>query len=170
MGWLGLFNYWVVIVLMMIGFYAVVARGNMAKKIMGLNLFQTSVFIMFISAGKINRWFHPDSARRGGSLLQPIAACLDPDRHRGRHPRRPRLASPWRYEYTKPTARSKMICSARTILPTTTHRITSRSDDNCRTDALQRVDSADRRTRFARCCRGGSCPGRWPCWPRWHRP
>ncbi len=53
MGWLGLFNYWVVIVLMMIGFYAVVARGNMAKKIMGLNLFQTSVFIMFISAGKI---------------------------------------------------------------------------------------------------------------------
>lgn len=53
MGWLGLFNYWVVVVLMMIGFYAVVARGNMAKKIMGLNLFQTSVFIMFISAGKI---------------------------------------------------------------------------------------------------------------------
>ncbi|AKS40764.1 cation:proton antiporter subunit C [Wenzhouxiangella marina] len=53
MGWLGHFNYWVVVVLMMIGFYAVVARGNMAKKIMGLNLFQTSVFIMFISAGKI---------------------------------------------------------------------------------------------------------------------
>jgi multicomponent Na+:H+ antiporter subunit C len=50
---LGFFNYWVVMVLMMIGFYCVIARGNMAKKIMGLNLFQTSVFIMFVSAGKI---------------------------------------------------------------------------------------------------------------------
>lgn len=50
---LGFFNYWVVMVLMMIGFYCVIARGNMVKKIMGLNLFQTSVFIMFVSAGKI---------------------------------------------------------------------------------------------------------------------
>jgi len=53
MAWLGHFNYWIVVILMMIGFYAVIARGNMVKKIMGLNLFQTSVFIMFISAGKI---------------------------------------------------------------------------------------------------------------------
>lgn len=53
MAWLGHFNYWIVVILMMLGFYAVIARGNMVKKIMGLNLFQTSVFIMFISAGKI---------------------------------------------------------------------------------------------------------------------
>lgn len=50
---LGFFNYWMVIILMMIGFYCVIARGNMVKKIMGLNLFQTSVFILFVSAGKI---------------------------------------------------------------------------------------------------------------------
>ena len=50
---LGFFNYWMVVILMMIGFYCVIARGNMVKKIMGLNLFQTSVFILFISAGKI---------------------------------------------------------------------------------------------------------------------
>ncbi|TVS13693.1 MAG: Na+/H+ antiporter subunit C [Wenzhouxiangella sp.] len=50
---LGFFNYWVVVILMMIGFYCVIARGNMVKKIMGLNLFQTSVFILFVSAGKI---------------------------------------------------------------------------------------------------------------------
>jgi multisubunit Na+/H+ antiporter MnhC subunit len=50
---LGHYNYYVVVVLMMIGFYAVIACGNMAKKIMGLNLFQTSAFILFISAGKI---------------------------------------------------------------------------------------------------------------------
>ncbi|NEZ02896.1 cation:proton antiporter subunit C [Wenzhouxiangella sp. XN201] len=50
---LGHINYWIVVVLMMIGFYCVIARGNMAKKMMGLNIFQTSVFILFISAGKI---------------------------------------------------------------------------------------------------------------------
>jgi len=53
MAWLGHYNYWIVVVLMMIGFYAVIARGNMVKKIIGLNVFQTSVFILFISAGKI---------------------------------------------------------------------------------------------------------------------
>lgn len=53
MEWLGHFNYWIVVVLMMIGFYGVIARGNMVKKILGLNVFQTSVFILFISAGKI---------------------------------------------------------------------------------------------------------------------
>ncbi|HLR86275.1 MAG TPA: cation:proton antiporter subunit C [Wenzhouxiangella sp.] len=50
---LGHYNYWIVIAVMMIGFYAVIARGNMMKKIMGLNLFQTAVFILFISSGKI---------------------------------------------------------------------------------------------------------------------
>lgn len=53
MEWLGHFNYWIVVVLMMIGFYGVIARGNMVKKMLGLNVFQTSVFILFISAGKI---------------------------------------------------------------------------------------------------------------------
>ena len=53
MEFLGHYNYYIVVVLMMIGFYVVIARGNMIKKIMGLNLFQTSAFIMFISAGKI---------------------------------------------------------------------------------------------------------------------
>ena len=50
---LGLFNYWVVIFLMMVGFYTLIARGNLVKKIIGLNIFQTSVFILYISMGKI---------------------------------------------------------------------------------------------------------------------
>jgi len=53
MDMLGHINYYVVVVLMMIGFYSVIARGNMVKKIMGLNLFQTSAFILFMSAGKV---------------------------------------------------------------------------------------------------------------------
>ncbi len=47
------YNYWVVMVLMMIGFYIVIAQGNLVKKLVGLNIFQTSVFIMYISAGKV---------------------------------------------------------------------------------------------------------------------
>jgi multicomponent Na+:H+ antiporter subunit C len=49
----GLFNYWIVIVLMMTGFYVVISRGNLIKKVVGLNIFQTSVFILYISMGKI---------------------------------------------------------------------------------------------------------------------
>ena len=48
-----LFNYEVFIFLMMVGFYTIIARGNLVKKIMGLNIFQTSVFIFYISLGKI---------------------------------------------------------------------------------------------------------------------
>lgn len=47
------YNYWIVIVLMMIGLYTVFARGNLVKKIVGLNIFQTSVFIFYITIGKI---------------------------------------------------------------------------------------------------------------------
>lgn len=50
----GLYNYWVVVVLMMIGFYIVIAHGNLVKKIIGLTIFQTSVFIFYISIAKIN--------------------------------------------------------------------------------------------------------------------
>jgi multicomponent Na+:H+ antiporter subunit C len=50
---LGHFNYWIVVVLMMIGFYALIARGNLIKKIVGLNIFQASVFLLFISIGKV---------------------------------------------------------------------------------------------------------------------
>lgn len=46
-------NYLIVIGLMMIGFYAVIARGNMVKKMVGLNIFQTSVFMLYISMGKV---------------------------------------------------------------------------------------------------------------------
>ncbi|KAA3627201.1 MAG: Na+/H+ antiporter subunit C [Proteobacteria bacterium] len=50
---LGLYNYWIVIALMMAGFYVVIASGNLIKKIIGLNVFQTSVFILYISIGKV---------------------------------------------------------------------------------------------------------------------
>jgi multicomponent Na+:H+ antiporter subunit C len=49
----GHINYWLFIVLMMTGLFIVVARGNLLKKIVGLNIFQTSVFMLYISIGKV---------------------------------------------------------------------------------------------------------------------
>lgn len=49
----GLYNYWVFIFLMMTGFYMVIVSRNLVKKIVGLNIFQASVFLLYISMGKI---------------------------------------------------------------------------------------------------------------------
>lgn len=49
----GLWNYWAVIVLMMIGLYIMISRGNLVKKIMGMNIFQVSVIMLYVSMGKV---------------------------------------------------------------------------------------------------------------------
>ena len=46
--------YWAVIVMMMAGFYIVIAQGNLVKKIVGLNVFQVSVFLLYITMGKVS--------------------------------------------------------------------------------------------------------------------
>ena len=50
---LGYYNYWVFAVLLMIGFYAVIARGNLIKKLLGLSIFQSAVFLMYITMNKV---------------------------------------------------------------------------------------------------------------------
>ncbi len=50
---IGHYNYWVVIFLMMVGFYTVISRGNLVKKIVGLNIFQVSVFLLYISMSTV---------------------------------------------------------------------------------------------------------------------
>ena len=49
----GLYNYWIVVFLMMAGLYIVIARGNFIKKLVGLNVFQASVFVLYITMGKV---------------------------------------------------------------------------------------------------------------------
>jgi len=51
---LGLFNYWVFAILLMIGFYAVIAKLNLVKKLIGLSLFQSAVFLLYITMGRID--------------------------------------------------------------------------------------------------------------------
>ncbi len=71
-----LFNYWVVILLMRAGFYTVIASGNLVKKIVGLNIFQTSVFIMYISIGKIVGGTAPILATNAELYSNPLPHVL----------------------------------------------------------------------------------------------
>ena len=63
---LGLYNYWIVIFLMMTGFYIVIARENLFKTIIGLNIFQTSVFLLYITMGKVHGGTAPIIQDGGG--------------------------------------------------------------------------------------------------------
>ena len=51
---LGLYHYWVFAVLLMIGFYAVVAEVNLIKKLIGVSLFQSAVFLLYITMSKVS--------------------------------------------------------------------------------------------------------------------
>jgi len=43
---------------MMIGFYAMIGKKNLVKKIIGINIFQTAIILFFVST----------AAKRGGTL------------------------------------------------------------------------------------------------------
>ncbi len=45
------YNYWIYVVLMMIGFYAMIGKRNLVKKLLGMNIFQTAIILFFISTG-----------------------------------------------------------------------------------------------------------------------
>lgn len=46
-------NYWIAMFLLVTGLYIVIARGNLVKKLVGLSIFQTSVYLIYISPSKI---------------------------------------------------------------------------------------------------------------------
>ena len=73
---LGLYNYWVVIFLMMTGFYIVISRGNLIKKVIGLNIFQASVFLMYITVGKVSGGSAPIVAEGIEIYSNPLPSVL----------------------------------------------------------------------------------------------
>jgi multicomponent Na+:H+ antiporter subunit C len=73
---IGLFNDWVVVVLMMIGLYIVIAHGNLVKKIVGLAIFQTSVFILYISMAKVEGGSAPILAEGITQFSNPLPHVL----------------------------------------------------------------------------------------------
>ncbi len=56
------YNYWIYILLMMIGFYAIIGKHNLVKKLLGLNIFQWAIILFYVSIG----------AKKGGATI-PIA-------------------------------------------------------------------------------------------------
>ena len=55
---MGHYNYWMYVALMMIGFYAMMAKRNLIKKIIGMNIFQSAIIFFYIST----------SVKKGGTV------------------------------------------------------------------------------------------------------
>ena len=70
------YNYWLIIILMMLGLYIVVSRGNLVKKIVGLNIFQTSVFLLYISLGKVSGGTAPILTGKPETFSNPLPHVL----------------------------------------------------------------------------------------------
>ena len=70
------YNYWIVVFLMMTGFYIVISANNLVKKIVGLNVFQTSVFMLYISMGKVTGGTAPIVAEGVTQYSNPLPHVL----------------------------------------------------------------------------------------------
>ena len=74
---LELYHYWVFAILLMIGFYAVIAKVNLVKKLIGLSLFQAAVFLLYITIGKVDGGTAPIfSDAAGGVYSNPLPQVL----------------------------------------------------------------------------------------------
>ena len=67
------YNYWISVILMMIGLYNVMASSNLVKKLVGLGIFQSAVFLMYISMGKILGGTAPIANNNIQTILQSTA-------------------------------------------------------------------------------------------------
>ena len=45
------FNFWIYVILMMLGLWAVIAKNNVIKKLIGLSIFQTAIILFYVSIG-----------------------------------------------------------------------------------------------------------------------
>jgi multicomponent Na+:H+ antiporter subunit C len=70
------YNYWMSIILMMIGFYGVVTCGNLVKKMMGLAIFQVSVLLIYISIGNVEGGAVPIIKEGVNVYVNPIPHVL----------------------------------------------------------------------------------------------
>jgi multicomponent Na+:H+ antiporter subunit C len=47
------YTYWITVLLIAAGLYIMNARGNLVKNLIGLSIFQTSVYLLYIAPGKL---------------------------------------------------------------------------------------------------------------------
>lgn len=70
------FNQWITVFLMVAGLYIVIARGNLVKQLIGLSLFQTSVYLLYIAPGKILGGTPPIVDERFAVYANPLPHVL----------------------------------------------------------------------------------------------
>jgi multicomponent Na+:H+ antiporter subunit C len=70
------YNYWIVVVLIMVGLYVVMANANLIKKIIGLSVFQSGVFILYISMGKVTDGSAPIVSQAAKVYSNPLPHVL----------------------------------------------------------------------------------------------
>ncbi len=70
------YNYWMAIIIMLVGFYAVITSGNLVKKLIGLAIFQTSVLLLYISAGMVRGAHFPILAEGVSEYVNPLPHVL----------------------------------------------------------------------------------------------
>lgn len=70
------FNYWLIVIIMMLGLYVVLAHSHMIKKLIGLGIFQTSVYFLYIVPGKVIGGTPPIIARGYQVYSNPLPHVL----------------------------------------------------------------------------------------------
>lgn len=73
---IGHYDYWAMIFLAMAGLFIVIARGNLIKKLVGLGIFQTSVYLLYVAPGKIVGGTAPIVAEGFGVYSNPLPHVL----------------------------------------------------------------------------------------------
>ena len=72
----GHYSYWMTILLMVAGLYIVVARSNLIKKLIGLGIFHTSVYLLYIAPGKLIGGTAPIVAEQFAVYSNPLPHVL----------------------------------------------------------------------------------------------
>ena len=70
------YGYWVTVFLMVAGVFIVIARGNLIKKLIGLSVFQTSVYLLYIAPGKLLGGTAPILAEQFTTYSNPLPHVL----------------------------------------------------------------------------------------------
>ena len=72
----GLLNYWVAVILFVIGMVVVLDSRNMVKKLIGLGIFQSAVFLLFITLGKVEGGAAPILGSDAQAFSNPLPHVL----------------------------------------------------------------------------------------------
>ena len=73
---IGHFIYFITVFLMIAGLFIVIARGNLIKKLVGLGIFQTSVYLLYIAPGKLIGGTAPIISDRHALYSNPLPHVL----------------------------------------------------------------------------------------------